>query len=201
LGSGILVEPLGFGSLSLSLDTLTAKRVPVLADAHISVADDYITDTLRIFPDSVTVYGPWQVLDTLRFVSTIPHHALRMHQSQSYRLRLLNPEPDLLTLSEEEITLRLTIDQVTEKAFSVPVIPIGLSDSVRCFPQTVEVTCRVVTSYYDVLGPASFRVVADFSELSNYRVQRIVPLKAVGLPPWVDRVNIRPSAVEYLLME
>lgn len=201
LGTGIRIDPVGFRSLELTLDSLASKRLPVVADVDISFDGDFVADTVRILPDTVTVYGPGHLLDTLMAAYTNRYEAAGLRKSRSDALRLMNPQPDLLSFSHTAVTFQVEVSQVTEKILTVPVESMGMSDSIRFFPPAVTVTCRVATAWYDALGPSTVRVVADFEGQAQDLTQRSVPVKVVGLPPWVSGTKIHPMAVEYLLVE
>jgi hypothetical protein len=194
---------LGQDNLSFRLDSLFSKKVAVSLDTTISYANGYFyRDSIRLFPDSVLVFGAPQMLDGITEVSTEPLEMECPESDFSTILKLINPNPKLIQLSANQATLNMPVEQFTEKIITVPIMVLNEKDSIRLVPATVELSCTVGVSHYQETTASDFRVVAVFGgESGPAGTASVVPLSLVRQPQWVHTARISPNTVEYLIVE
>jgi len=153
-------------TITVDVDIMSAKLVPVIADVIIEFESGFDTyQAALIVPDSVTVVGPLGVLDKITSIKTKRQTVQSVIDNVSLKL-----EPDTLALykqvklSNKSFTYKQDVAKYTEGSFSIPVTIRGAQENaLKIFPR--EVILFFVTSLeeYDTILPTDFEVLADFS--------------------------------------
>lgn len=196
------VTGLNRNHLSLQLDKTASKKVAIELDADLNFSPDFnLRNPVEMTPDSVMVYGPENLLNSITVLRTEPLQLDNPEQDFKKTLKIINPEPQLLQLSDSQTSVFLPVEQFTEKSFKVPILVTNVEDSVRIIPSVAELKCVVGLSHYDNLDETDFVVEANFENIVNFREQNTVPLVLTGKPEWVRSVFFSPASVEYLIIQ
>ena len=148
-------------------------------------------------PSSVTIFGPQDVIDTIRTVRTEPLTMSNVSQdfSTTVALDLLGGQ---IRSNIKEVKAEIQVEKFTEMDVEVP-IRIADSLKIRFFPEAMSVKCLVAMRDYASITPESFSVAVD-----NQQLQAMKPLLDVRLatwPPTVQILSTRPDKVEYLIVQ
>lgn len=183
--------------LTFSYNYGSKKRVPVRFVGLITADEDYYLTYQRFSPDSVTVYAPMSVLDTLTEVRTQPlrlsidtdsaHHVATLHKLTGTRL------------DPEAVRLHLYADRLMDKQVEAQVQARGVPDGfiLRTFPTRLTLSLQVGTQNYEQVNPKDIEVYVDYKDLRAGSTT--LPLRIGNLPVGVHRAKVHPSSVEYLL--
>ena len=181
-----------------TLDALKSKVVPVVLQSNVTTARQYdIYGIPTLDPSSVTVYGPQEVIDTIKTVRTEP--LVMNNVSQNFNATLpLDLLGGRIHSNVKEVKAEVQVEKFTEMDVEVP---IKMTDSLklRFFPETMSVKCLVAMRDYASITPESFSVAVDKQQLKA--MQPLLDVRLASWPPTVQILSTRPDKVEYLIVQ
>ncbi len=181
-----------------TMDALKSKVVPVVLRSDVTTARQYeIYGIPMLDPSSVTIYGPQEVIDTIKTVRTEPLTLNNVSQNFNATLSL-DLLGGLIHSNVEEVKAEVQVEKFTEMDVEVP---IKMTDSLkmRFFPETMSVKCLVAMRDYTSITPESFSVAVDKQQLKAR--QPLLDVRLVSWPPTVQILSTRPDKVEYLIVQ
>lgn len=174
------------------------KKVPVLISGVIEPAQQYYLRHVVAKPDSVVVFAPSSILDTLQAAYTQNFYQAGLVESKNLQIpvrpiRGAKFIPDVLDV-------QIDVDIYTEKTVEVPIVGVNFpaDKDLRTFPSKVKVTFKVGSKSYKSITADDFVLVISYEELINNESSKI-PLHLKSTPEGVSSVRIHPSEVDYLL--
>ncbi len=182
----------------LLVKPLQHKKVAVNSRISYHYASGYNSiDGPQLKPDSVFVYGPGEILDTLQFVHTkaVTLNEVKSHLRQ--KLPLIYDE-SRLRIEPKEIMLEIQAERFTESSFQLNIMVPEFDPRIKIFPEMTVVRFMLSVNDYSRTMPHDFRVILDTSTLHNR--PDYLPLKLNQQPDWVKNVTINPDFVEYILV-
>ena len=174
------------------------KKVPVKVRGEIKTERQYyISDTLYL-PDSVMVYAPKEILDTMTSAYTESLYIENVSDTVRLRSSLSPVKGVRFTPSHSDITF--LVDVYSEKSVEVPVVGINFpSDKIlRTFPSKVHVTFQVGLSLFKTVTADDFEVVVDYNDLREEKSEKCQP-KLVRSPSNVHHMRVSPQAIDYII--
>ena len=181
-----------------TMEVLKSKVVPVVLHSDITTARQYdIYGIPMLDPSSVTIYGPQEVIDTIKTVRTKPLTMNNVSQTFSAIVPLDLLEGKLHS-NVKEVKAEVQVEKYTEMDIEVP---IQATDSLklRFFPETMSVKCLVAMRDYASITPESFKVAVDKQQLKA--MQPLLDVSLASWPPTVQILSTRPDKVEYLIVQ
>lgn len=181
-----------------SMDALKMKVVPVVLRSDIKTQRQYDLYGIPVLdPSSVTIYGPQEVVDSIKAVKTELLAKTNVSQSFSETLPL-----DLLDgqirSNIKEVKANVQVERFTEMDVEVP-IHVTSNQRVRFFPETMSVKCLVAIRDYASITPESFTVTVDKHQMEA--MQPLLDVHLASWPPTVQILSTRPDKVEYLIVQ
>jgi hypothetical protein len=186
-------------------DTLTyvftygeCRRVPVVATGNIKAARQYYVSDTVFSPDSVTVYAPKHILDTISTARTEPLSLTDLSETRSTDVALMHVAGAKFV--PDKISITSKVDVYTEKTFEVPVTGVGFpADMVlRTFPATVKVTFQVGLDKLAGIDASDFMVIIPYEEYAGNSGDKL-GVTLVGHPDCVSNVRVSPERVDFLI--
>ena len=181
-----------------TMDALKSKVVPIALQSNVTTARQYdIYGIPMLDPSSVTIYGPQEVIDTIRMVRTEP--LIMNNVSQPFDVTVpLDLLDGKLRSNVKEVKAEVQVEKYTEMDIEVP---IQATDSLkmRFFPETMSVKCLVAMRDYASITPESFKVAVDKQQLKA--MQPLLDVSLASWPPTVRILSTRPDKVEYLIVQ
>lgn len=198
---GLNIVELNYDDITLLLEQKETKRVPIRLNSRFSFEQGYqLQQPPSLQPDSVTLTGPESTLSEIAFWNTDSLVLSHLRVSVSKTLEL-TPPPSGVLLGKQQVAVDVKVEQFTEQSFWVPVSIENTKDSVRIFPQTVQVTCVVGLSRYNALSAADFEITADVEGVALHKDQRNTALlQLTRSPAYVSNVRFSPRSVEFFLL-
>lgn len=177
---------------------LKSKVVPIALRSDIKTQRQFgLYGIPTLEPASVTIYGPDEIIDTVRSVRTDLLSRTNVGESfnASVGLDLLDGK---IHSNTTEVNATFEIDKFTEMDVEVP---IKMTDSLkmRFFPETMTVKCLVAMRDYASISPESFTVSVDKQQLKA--MQPLLDVRLASWPPTVQIISTRPDKVEYLIVQ
>lgn len=181
-----------------TMDSLKSTDVPVAFKYNIKPARQYgFYDMPVIEPSMVRIYGPQEIIDTIRTVRTTQLNLDNVSQSinETVPLDMLGGR---IRSDIAEVNVKIQVEKYTEKDVEVP---IRLDDSlkVRFFPETISVKCLVALRDYASITPEQFSIEVDRQQMENR--QPLLNVRLGSVPPNVQIIYSHPDKVEYLISQ
>lgn len=173
------------------------KRVPILLGSRVNTAPGrYLCNTV-LTPDSVDVYAPDRMLDSIRSVLTEDLGRAVMEDTVVRRLAIVAPRG--AKVIPDSITAQFNIDIFTDKTLQVPIYcdNVPKNKIIRLFPLNATITCLVSATHYSDIQPRDFIVVVDYDE-TKADAKRC-KLHISQQPDEVHNLRISPEYVEYVI--
>ena len=192
--------------LSVSPDTIqyylapaAGRRLPVCLSGTVSADNSHVIGGQTLSPDSITVFAPSAVLDTLTCIVTEPVYLTALSDSVSQRLSFVIPAHGMLV----EPTSTLLCVQVTpyvEKSFELPIQGVFFpwKSSLKAFPSKATVTFQVSLEHFYDVTEDQFEVAVNYINLDP-NADGKARLELVRQPEGIRAVTISPAEVEYLI--
>lgn len=175
-----------------------SKRVPVLFDGDIKAVDGYFLARTKCTPESVTIYASRQQLDSINevFTENLMLEEFRDTVVQTLSLRKISG----VKIVPKTVSVTLYGDRLTEKTFSVPVVPSNMPAGfiLRTFPSTVNVKVVAGLSRIASLKSQDFRVIVDYKELEAHPSDKC-HLVLSSVPKGVTSATLETSTADYLI--
>lgn len=176
-----------------------AKRVPVKFQGKIETLEQTYLRHVEFNPESVTVYAPQAVRDTLRYAYIVPQHHKEVGHTATYDVGFLPIRGVLYKPSAIRMTAH--VDIYTDRSIRIPVVgtnfPAGIS--LKTFPAEVTVTYRVGAQMADRIHAGNFVLAVTYEELLKTKNEHKFRLRLKSVPEGVSNVRITPREVDYLL--
>lgn len=181
-----------------NMDPLKSKVAPVRLRSDIKMQRQYDIYGIPILdPPAITVYGPEEIIDTLKFVPTVVLAKNNVGESFSETVALDLPEGKIQS-NTSSVKVAVEVVKFTETDIQVP---ISTPDSLklRLFPETMTVKCLVAIKDYAAMVPENFRVVPDMAQLKAR--QPLLDLHLVSWPQHIQVIETSPEKVEYIIVQ
>ncbi len=179
--------------------SLHQKRIPVIPRAHIECArQHFLTDSIRISPSEITLYGQQELIDTIQHVYTEVVQASELTSTLEKQVQLILPEN--CKSNPKTVTITAPIEFYTENKQMVPVTIIGTPENlhVRAFPSEVEVTYMVAVSRYNSVIPSDFSVSINYEDILSNK-SNLHSLTLERYPAHIRNPKIKPEKVECMI--
>lgn len=175
------------------------KRVPVRLVGSVSADNSHVINSRSLTPDSVTVYAPAVVLDTLRAVRTQSVVLDALSDSVSMSLPFVVPGRGVL-VEPSQSTLSVVVTPYVEKTLELPIrtylFPYELM--LKTFPSKAKVTFMVSLDQFHKVSEEQFELVVNYVNLNKEKPGQ-AHLELVRQPDGIKAVSISPEDVDYLL--
>lgn len=183
------------------------RRFPVRVLGTIVPGSGYYLSQVKFIPDSVTVYGSQEILDSIKTIYTVRQNITNFSDTMSVVVPLRKIRGAKIV--PDSVRMKLYPDVLTEETVEVPVEALNMPENVvlRTFPSKVMVrfvvgTSRLRTMPKDVttkaLLPTGFRVLADYNDIvANPSDKCHIYLHSV--PEGIRNAYLDVAEVDYLI--
>lgn len=174
------------------------KKVPVRLVGKVETSPEYYLKDINCKPDSVVVFAPLDILDTITTAYTMRVDVLSLSADTQFVKRLSMVRGAKFVPSQIDVSLG--VDLYTEKTVEVPVVGVNFpaSKDLRTFPSKVKVSFRVGMSRFKQITADDFVLAVSYEELMNNKNSK-VHLRLKSKPVGVSNVKIEPQEVDYLI--
>ncbi len=181
------------------LEKGTAK-VPIKIRTQLSFEKQFLqAGPILLEPDSIDVFGPKLIIDTLKFIEARPLVYENLADTVSAMVGL-NLPPEIKS-PVRRVAAIVPVEPFTELNFSVPLRVNGLPDSLRIktFPSEINISFRVGMSKYEKTDKRMFRAVVDLDQVFKEDRPDRLKVRLERFPEHVESLSFSPIFVEYLL--
>lgn len=176
----------------------SAIRIPVKLNGKYTVAKQYASSAPKLIPDSVWLYAPESVADTLLAIYTMPFEEYELRDSLKTDLPLSIPQG--IKCVPSDVKVIIPVSPFAEKSFELPVLGVGFPDScrLRTFPSRAKVVMNVNMALYDDISENDFELGIKYDDIAD-GVHSRAQIYLLRAPEDVRDVRIVPDEVEYLI--
>ena len=177
-----------------------AKKVPVAFNGQVTSAREFYVSEVALTPDSVMVYAPENVLNSIQTVYTTPVSLKGVSDTLTRELRLQSVKGAKFVPSSSKMTV--CVDVFSEKKVEVPVVGVGFPPGkvLRTFPSKVQVFFQVGLKQFSSVSANDFQIELRYDDLLNCESDQ-VSLSLDKIPGKVGHVRIVPPKVDFLIEE
>ena len=206
--SNIAIELNGFSILEIEPDTLflnfskkTKKSVQVKVPLDLNFRENYEQyGSFKISPNTIDVFGPSHILDTLSFVYTNVLSQNDVVQSINSTLKIQLPNK-LLSTKDLNINVIQEVARFTQISRLIPIklenVPKG--KELRIKPAEVELSYWVAMHDVDKINSSDFVIYCDYNEVDMTENAILnVFIDESKTPSVVQKVKYHPSTVEFI---
>lgn len=175
------------------------KQVPIQLQGNIIPDELYYLSHVEFSPDSVTIYAPENILDSIRFVRTRPLNmdhfcdTLTLDVGIAY-IRGVKCVPN---------TVKVTLypDIYAENEIEVPIVPVNMPQDIilRLFPQTAKVRYVAGLKNNVQIKPEDFVVETDYNDIIADTASSHCHIILRSIPPQVTKAQLTTTEVDYLI--
>lgn len=174
------------------------KKVPVVVQGRIMAEKQYYVSNMHVRPDSVVVYAPREILDTIKAAYT--DSFVCEHISDTIvRNEVLVAVPGAKFVPDR-VDLKICTDMYTEKKVEVPIHSINFPPNkiLKTFPSKVSLTFQVGLGRFKSIVPEDFLITVSYDELLKCGTDKYhVKLKTA--PEGINYIRIEPSEVDFII--
>ena len=206
--SNIAIELNGFSILEIDPDTLflnfsnkTKKSVQVKVPQNLNFRENYEQyGSFKISPNTIDVFGPSHILDTLSFVYTNVLNQNDIVQSINSTLKIQLPNK-LLSTKDSDINFIQEVARFTQISKLIPIklknVPKG--KELRIKPAEVELSYWVAMQDVDKINASDFVIYCDYNEvdMTDNAILNVF-IDESKTPSIVQKVKYHPSTVEFI---
>jgi hypothetical protein len=179
------------------------KRVGVTAQLTLLFAEQFqLYDSIKLSPDSITVFGAKSVIDTIYRIRTEHQSVKGLKSNRMLTLKLEKPVSNPpVTFSTDTILAEIHVERFTEADIDV-IIGADSTETktYRTFPDKVTLTCRVAMREFERLDPSLFSVSINYKEASASG-NNLAEVQISRQPTFARVIRIEPEKVEFLLLK
>jgi hypothetical protein len=182
-GNNIKVTGVNPDTLFFDFAESFSKKVPVINNNVYKIAPEYIlSGKINCTPDSVWIYGPKHIIDTLKAVYCEIKDASEMGESHVTEAKLKSIKD--ISFSKSKILVNIPVEKFTETSSELPIKLLNTPDSlnVTLIPNKVNVYYKVPLSLYEKISNSDFEVIADFTKRKNENIS----IQVTALNPYIE---------------
>lgn len=201
LDNTFIVRDVKPDTIYFSFEEKMTVKVPVILNSNFTFASQHdLMEPVIFEPDSVTVSGPFSIVDSIFNWPTAPLEFLELKESRQGEVGMMEPLDFAVEIVPEQVRYTVPVEKYTELSTKVDVTTLNIPDSldIIIYPKSVDVTFRVGISNYEVVQPDDFEATVDFAGLDLFNNQ-YVDIELTRAPPYIKNINITPKQVEYII--
>lgn len=198
IGEELQVVSVSPDTLYFILDEIISKSIPVRPDVNLSFKKQYMKKSIvNVSPDSIMVFGPQIIIDTLQWVSTMPIEKSRVNDTIREDVRLKPIKT--LQYGVDKVSVSIPVEKYTEVSLTIPIEAINLPNKLilKTFPGYITISAMVAVSDYSKISPDIFRAIVNYDDLQGENNKLKVSLMKV--PDFVVNVKYSPKNVDFLI--
>jgi len=198
---GIAESKINFSTdeLRFKMEALDKKVLKVAPRLDLKFKSQHGLYAVNINPQSIVVYGPKTILDTLRNIRTEEISREELASTYFIHAKLENPAAKFLRLSVDKVRLKLDIGKFTESYLVIPIDVTDIHPLIRTFPTTTKVYFNIFLRDYNKIHSNQFKIIPNVKNINLKEVKKL-GLKVVRQPKTVNNLRLDPNEVEFIIV-
>ena len=173
------------------------KRVPVTFGGRIATASGRFLGETILRPDSVDVFAPGHLYDSIRSIAT--EKVIYTDVEDTIVAKLALEAPRGVKLTPDSVNAKFCVDIYIDKTLQVPIYCANVPNNriMRLFPLKTSVTFLISATLYDEIKPDDFIIIVDYLEISDNTKR--CRLHVSQSPNGIRNIRISPEYVEFVI--
>lgn len=197
-----VVNNISINELHVKLDKLKTKRVAVKPNAEFTFSEGFKQlDSLKVTPDSVTVSGPSNYLDSVEFVETVPYSEEKIDKSIATNISLQPLSNKYASIDPKEVELILDVEEFSQQEMILPIELVNAPSNmtVKLIPSSIKVSFNASLSKFKTITKENFKIVCDFSERNDGG--NFMTPKVLFKPQGILDIELHTRQIDYLIFK
>ena len=197
IGSLVKIKSITPSNLEINVVSFEEKKVPIQLNSSILFRTGYnLLNPIRISPDSIKVYGPKTIIDSIDVIRTTRFELEDTHEDFSQQV-LLELEKKRLKYDIDIVTVYGDVDEFVYKELSIPVKVTNTPNNkeLTIFPKEITISFKSPISMYNKIAADDFEVIANFKE----RGTSSIPVMLKYAPDFLKDVSLKQQTVAFVL--
>lgn len=169
LGQQVRVLKIEPQTLSFKISAVHKKQVPVVPNVTYKLKQGFKNKKQPvIIPDSIWIYGPASVIDTIKQVETLQYDLGIIHKNIHKKLKI--KKTDKVKYNVEEVLFKLQVNEIVESNIT---LDIQIKDTLKngkllLFPNKLLLKYKVLKENYKPFTSNDFKVIVRLDTSENY---------------------------------
>lgn len=174
------------------------RKLPVRLRGSLRTGTQYNLDSYTFTPESVEVYAPARILDTMRAAYTEVSILEDLTESQTIPVPLHHTRS--MRFFPDTVALNINVDIITRKSIEIYVQGIDFPEGkeLRTFPATVTLTYLVSATQAKFVDTNLFQVAVSYNDIKDSQSSKCKP-HIIRMPGSVSSAFITPQLVDFLI--
>nr|WP_294895918.1 CdaR family protein [uncultured Pedobacter sp.] len=188
-------------TLYFDFTTRKVKKVPVRLVSKLSFVKQFgQSSKIEMKPDSVTVTGPLEALQKIKYWKTDTFDREGINHTITDKISLKASNAPNITLYPPVTDVKIPVEQFTEKQLYIPVKIINNTQyyNVKLIPDKVKVTFMVSLSDFESTHEDDFDAIVDLSIWKNFGAD-MLPVTIVKKKPFLRIRRAEPDQVYFMI--
>jgi len=196
------IEVVSPRNIKINLDQYLVKKVPIQSQIIVSTEPGYIQVGNQVFiPDSISIGGPQEVVDTIKFINTEKDTIKGLVASIERELSIINPNK-LVNFDPKKVQGYIDIQPISETIVTdIPVKLINKPSDIKIFVNPATVSLTIVGGLNEIAGITSndIEVMINFEKSWKDDKQFYSPVIKIpdNIMEWKD---LSPNNLEILVI-
>jgi hypothetical protein len=189
-------------TLFFKLTGISVKRVPVIPvlamNNRFFQQEFMLNGKITVDPDTIIISGPTVLVDSVRYVQTVPIRYTNLSDTAKARSNL---KPiNMITYSQQQVTAVIPVDRFTEVENRLTIIPINVPDSLNliAIPGQVTATFRISLSNYNRIVNNPLMPLIDYNAIRKNSLPRLSVFLA-DTPDYIVNLMFNPKVTEFII--
>lgn len=187
-------------SINIRIDNKISKTVNVSVRSDISLKPGYVLiDNKSEY--KLTISGPEEILVNINELETEKYVRENIDMAFSENIPVINPNADLVSLSQEEIEVLFPVEMIGE--ITIPNIPIAIKNKpddldIQFIPNKISLRVTGGNTQIQTLRADDFKVYFDYLT-QWFPNKNYYPVKLIKAESVLDVIKIMPEQVEVIV--
>lgn len=185
-------------TINLHFSKIVEKKVAIRAVIKADYANQYaLNGKIDISPDSVIIYAPKVIADTIHYIKT--NELVFKNLNKSIKRNVTLKEIEGIKYSFKRTIVNIPVDQFIESSKEINIETKNVPDDVRLrlFPSKIKLSYRVGLSNYKNIKEKDFKLSVDYNELTS--LSNVLKVNLEKYPDFLTHIEISPSKVESII--
>lgn len=198
LTSILSIQP---SSIDLTLEDALRIRVPIISRLNIICETGYGFNGAYPEPDSVTLFGQKQRMESIKEVFTVEQEVTDANTDLAITAALDLPEGTLES-SVNEVVVRAVVESLTEQEIEATIKVKGYTGSrkLNIYPSVATLKLQTTMSQFEKVERSDFEVYIDYADILDNE-QELLPVKVSNKSKFVQNYRVHPKYVNYFFEE
>ncbi len=202
LNKNLSVKNVSLDSLKVNLEILVSKKIPVFSKAEITFKRGFMSlDTLQVKPDSVQISGPSEVVKKVDSITTKGETYKNIDTDFSENIELEVPKGTSLSVSPQEVSISLNVQEFTQKEITLPIQVINLPREtiIKLIPEVTKVSFNIPVKDFNTVSKNDFRLFCDYSKKNEK--ENFMLTQFSKKPAGIRDVEIKDKKIDFLIFK